>query len=265
MADAALTQSGPLLELVFDRPEKLNALTLEMLDAVASAAEQLERDDEIRVLLIRANGRFFSAGIDITTVSGGDSDEGPAQFRRRYRQTARHDVWDELEAAEKPVVVAHQGPCLGAGLEMSLSCDFRLASADASYGLPELAMGMIAGSGGTSRLVRTVGPHWARWIGMASQRVSADEALNMGLVHAVWPAAELETRARQFCLGLAQQPADALAAAKYAIELATDLDRGGGRRLERLVNSSLAGRTEQVEALAALKQRLSGGSKTRPS
>jgi enoyl-CoA hydratase len=263
LPDTLLTREGPLLELVFDRPQKLNALTVEMLDAVDSAVERLENDDDVRVLLIRATGRFFSAGIDITALSGGDSGETPAQFRRRYRRTARHDVWDALEAAEKPVVVAHQGPCLGAGLEMSLSCDFRLASTEASYGLPELAMGMIAGSGGTSRLVRTVGPHWARWIGMASQRVPADEALRMGLVHKVWPADELEVRARQFCLGLAGQPADAMAAAKYAIELATDLDRASGRQLERLVNSSLAGRTEQVQSLAALKQRLSAGAKNK--
>jgi enoyl-CoA hydratase/carnithine racemase len=252
-----LGRSGAILTFTFDRPDKYNAFTRPMLAALRDAFETFAEDAGLRVLLIRATGRYFSSGMDVTALGAGPEDEGPSQFRRRYRESAWHRLYDEFEAIEKPIVVAHQGPCLGAALEMSLSCDFRLASDAAHYALPELNMGMIPGSGGTSRLVRTIGGHWARYMIMANRSIGADQARTVGLVHEVYPAGEFEREVEDFCLSLAAQPPEALAAAKLAIELAADLDRTQARNVERLANSSLFGRDEQTRVFAALRAQFS--------
>lgn len=257
MADAhtKLERDDAILTFTFDRPDKYNAFTQSMLGALQDAFGVFAADDGLRVLLIRGTGRYFSSGMDVTALGGGPTDERPSEFRRRYRKSAWHQLYDEFEALEKPIVVAHQGPCLGAALEMSLSCDFRLASDAAHYALPELNMGMIPGSGGTSRLVRTVGTHWARWLVMANRAMSADRALTAGLIHEIYPAAEFDAKVAEFCRALASQPAEALAAAKLAIELAADLDRTQARNIERLANSSLFGREEQMRVFTALQGR----------
>lgn len=257
--DDALTRTerdGAVLVFTFNRPEKFNAFTREMLAALAQASQDFADDDELRVLLIRAEGKYFTSGMDVTALGQTPEGEGPSGFRKRYRKVAWHDLWDALERVEKPVVAAHQGPCLGAGLEMSLSCDFRLASEAAHYALPEMSMGMIPGSGGTSRLVRTVGSALARWMIMASEKVSAAQALSAGLVNAVYPADTFEADVRAFCAKLAAQPPEAMAAAKLAIEFATDLDRAQARNMERLINSSLNEGDEQKRVFAELIARM---------
>ena len=168
-----------------------------------------------------------------------------------------HPLFDELEAAEKPIVVAHHGPCLGGALEMSLSCDFRLAAASASYALPETALGSLPGSGGTSRLTRLVGPHWARWFIMANLPMSAERALAAGLIHDIYPDEEFEQRVRAFCLHLARQTPEAVAAAKIAIEMVADLGRSEARNAERLAVSALAVGEESRSLTAKLRNRLS--------
>jgi enoyl-CoA hydratase/carnithine racemase len=253
---SSVERDGAVLVFSFNRPDKYNAFTREMLVALASAAETYAADSALRVLLIRAEGKYFSAGMDVTALGKTPEGEGPAEFRRRYRKVAWHDLWDAFEQLEKPVVVAHQGPCVGAGLEMSLSCDFRLACEAATYSLPELNMGMIPGSGGTSRLVRIAGGALARWMIMAGQPVGAQQALNAGLVNAVYPAESFEAEVRAFCQALAGQPPEALAAAKLAIEFATDLDRTQARNMERLVNSSLNEGDEQKRVFAKLMERM---------
>lgn len=138
---------------------------------------------------------------------------------------------------------------------MSLSCDFRLASEAALYGLPELTMGMIPGSGGTSRLVRLVGGAMARWMIMAGKQVNASQALAAGLVNAVYPVASFEEEVMTFCQSLSKQPPEAMAGAKLAIEFAEDLDRAQARNMERLINSSLNGGAEQKRVFAKLMER----------
>jgi enoyl-CoA hydratase/carnithine racemase len=162
----------------------------------------------------------------------------------------------ELEAAEKPIVVAHHAICLGGGLELSLSCDFRLAAAGARYGFPEAKLGMIPATGGVSRLTRLVGPHWARWMIMANQQVDAAQALSMGLVHAVYPDAVFEAEVEKFCRYLATLPPEATAMAKVSIELAADLESAQARNMERLAVSALTLGAEHTQMMAAMRERL---------
>jgi enoyl-CoA hydratase len=212
------------------------------------------RRADLRVLLIRASGTYFSAGVEISADLSPAQDSSPLQGRDWYRNTY-HRLFDEVEAIEKPIVAAHQGPCLGGALELSLSCDFRLAARSAAYALPEINLGALPGSGGVSRLTRLVGPHWARWLVMAGERVGAEQALNIGLVHRVWDEAEFAAGVEEFCRKLAAQPYEVMGLAKLAIELAADLDRGQGRNVERIANSMLFTGAEHKRLLQAFLDR----------
>lgn len=241
MTDDILREDKDGIAVVtLNRAPKRNALTIAMRDTIFQAVDDLRDRDELRVLLLRAKGDYFSAGIDIREhVERFGPDRSMQEFRRDYRRNI-HQYFDEMEAVEKPIVMAIQGPCLGLGLEMAGAVDFRLASTDASFGLPEGDIGMIAGSGGTSRITRLCGVGWAKWLGMAGEQMDGQTALMAGLVQAVWPAEIFEQEVWAFCRKLADRPADAMGVAKLAIDLCKDLDRSGGRSVERIANTPLA-------------------------
>lgn len=249
-----IEEQDGILELIFTRPEKYNALSDGMIKALEQCIERFACTPALRVMLIRATGKYFTAGVeiseDISPSEGSSTLEGRHWYRRKF-----HRIFDELEAVEKPVVVAHQGPCLGGGLEMSLSCDFRLASPAASYALPEVDIGALPGSGGISRLTRIAGPHWARWLVMAGESIDAQQAREIGIVHAIYPEDEFEQRTRAFCLKLASKPYELLGLAKLSIELATDLGREQGRNVERISNSILFTGAEHKALVQAFVER----------
>jgi len=255
-----LAAQDGILEALIDRPEKYNALNWEIVCGLSQALDRLNSDDSLRVLLIRSTGKYFSAGADVNSELFPDpSIKSMAKFRRWYRsgKGSMHPLFDEIEASEKPVVVAHHGPCLGGALEMSLSCDFRLAAASAHYALPETSLGSLPGSGGTSRLTRIVGPHWARWFIMANLPMSAERALTAGLVHDVYSDAEFETRVHEFCRHVAKQPPEVVAAAKLTIEMVADLGRSEARHAERFAVSALALGEEARNLIGEVKARMS--------
>jgi enoyl-CoA hydratase/carnithine racemase len=252
-----------ILEVIFNRPAKLNAINGDMYDVLVEQTDRFANDPSLRVLLIRARGKYFSAGVDLNSELGpAPNMKSPIAFRQWYREGrgSLHPLLDRFELIEKPIVVAHHAPCLGGALEMSLSCDFRLASQSARYGLPETAFGNIPGSGGTSRMTRLVGPQWARWFIMANLQMDAAKAERIGLVHDVYPDDEFDARVRDFCLNLAKQPPETIGAAKLAIELTADLDRAQARNVERLTASGLYFGDEFRTLIAALRAKLSAKS-----
>ncbi|MAM73833.1 enoyl-CoA hydratase/isomerase family protein [uncultured Tistrella sp.] len=242
------------------RPAKHNAIDLAVADGLCQAVRTFGADPAMRVMAIRSEGPYFSAGADLHSPLFPDPGlPGAAAFRRWYREGrgSLHPLFDAIEAVEKPVVVVHQGPCLGGGLELSLACDFRIAGRSALYGLPEIALGGLPGSGGISRLTRIVGPHWARWLVIANMQMTAEQALAAGLVHEVHDDDLLDGAATRFCRHLAALPPEAVAAGKLTIELATDLDRAQGRNVERLAVGSLVMGPEYREHVASIRARLS--------
>jgi enoyl-CoA hydratase len=245
-----------ILTLTFTRDRKLNAVTEGMLDVLRVAVADLRDRDDLRVLVITAEGRYFTAGADITALpvgATGPGTPGPV-FRARYRRL--HGLFDEIEAIEKPVILAAQGPCLGIGVELSASCDFRFASDAALFGLPEVRnIAALPGSGGISRLTRLVGPHWTKWIAMAGQQVSAAEALSIGLVHAVYPVGEFGERVERFARDLISQPAEALGLAKLVIDAAANADRTSARHVDRIANTVLVNSAEHRAKLDAFANR----------
>jgi enoyl-CoA hydratase len=240
---ARLSEAEGILTVTFDRPAKLNAISPRMTAVLWEAVRALGDREDLRVLVITGVGRYFTAGIDLNHLAAdrrGGALASDVAYRRTYRR--HHLLYDEIEAIEKPVVLAAQGGCLGAGLEMAASCDFRLAAASAYFRLPEVALGVIPGSGGASRVTRIVGPHWGKWLAMAGEQVSAEQALAIGLVHRVIPDASFAEEVHAFARKLAALPAEALGAAKLVVDLAADVDRISQRHIDRLANTALAGR-----------------------
>jgi enoyl-CoA hydratase len=260
-----IIETEGVIHLCFDRVAKYNAIDLSMWEALHSVTAALRDRNDLRALLITSTGKYFSAGIDLNSPLAPDpAISSPSEFRRWYRQGlgSLHMLGDEWEAIEKPVVVGFQGPCLGGALELSLCADFRLATDGARFGLPEIALGGIPGSGGTSRLVRLVGPHWARWLILAKRQIDASQSLSIGLVHEVLPAEGFEESCLAFCRELATLPREAFAAGKLAIELAQDLGRAQGRNVERLAVSGLVQGTEYSKMMTAMQERLSSKKST---
>jgi enoyl-CoA hydratase/carnithine racemase len=238
-------EDGPILIATLNRPEKLNALTSEMLATFEVALHRFRDTPSLKVMLIRAKGRYFCAGVDLFEGRDKNPDMSWTQSgsaireRHRLQLNGMHRIYDEMEHIEKPIVVAHHAPCVGGGLELSLSCDFRLAAESAHYSFPEAKQGVLPASNGVSRLTRICGPHWARYLIMANKIAGAQKALVMGLVHEVFPAATFEADVMAFCRHLAEQSEEVMGAAKIAIELAADVGRDQARHVERLANSSL--------------------------
>lgn len=257
-----VSEHDAILELVLNRPAKLNAINEEMLDIVKLQTERFAAEPSLRVMLFRAKGKYFSSGVDLNSSLVPSTDmRSPIEFRRWYSQSggSLHPLLDRFEVLEKPIVAAHHAPCLGGAMELSLSCDFRLASASARYGLPETALGNIPGSGGVSRLTRLVGPQWARWFIMANLQMDAEKALSIGLVHEMYADEVFEDKVKAFCLHLAKQPAEVVGAAKLAIELTLDLDRAQARNVERLTASGLYFGDEFKRMFEAMQKKLTPG------
>ena len=243
-----------IITLTFTRDHKLNAVSDEMVDVIRIAVADLGDDEAQRALVITGEGRYFTAGKDISQM-GEHSSSGVA-LRRNYRRL--HELFDEMERLEKPVILAAQGPCLGVGVEMGSSCDFRLASERATFGLPEVPiLAVLPGSGGISRFTRIVGPHWARWLAMAGENVSAELALTMGFVHRVLPEEGFHDAVHAWTRKLITNSAEALGLAKIAIDAAVDSDRRTARHIDRMANTMLLQTQEHLDKIEAFKKRSS--------
>lgn len=261
MSDAALIteERDGILIATLNRPAKLNALNQEIFEGMTAAVHRYAADPALRVFLIRATGRYFCAGADLVGGIPAPDAGGTAAVREWYRVAmgpGMQRLYDEMEAIEKPFVVAHQAPCVGGGLEMSLSCDFRLAARNARYSFPEAKLGSIPASGGVSRLTRLVGQHWAKWMILANQQVDAEHALNIGLVHAVYDDDQFEEQVMDFCRSLAAQPPEMATMAKLTIELAGEASASDARKIERLGQSVLQVGEEQRAMFAAMYAKL---------
>jgi enoyl-CoA hydratase len=207
-----------------------------MRNEMRTAVQSLVEDDGLRVAIITGSGRAFSAGEDVRGM-GDLTEVGPRSFRRRVR--AIHNVFDDIEQMELPVIAAINGVAAGGGLELALSCDFRFAADNARFGLPENNVGLIPGSGGISRLVKLVGPSKAKRLVMTGEIIAAQRALEIGLVDEVVAADQLMVRAREFARILAAKAPLALGTAKLVINQCMNVDTETGRNFERIGQSVL--------------------------
>lgn len=222
--------------LTLNRPDRLNAWNAKMREEMRDAVRALVEDDELRVAIVTGAGRAFAAGEDVSGMPD-LTGVGPRGFRRRVRMI--HNVFDDIEQMEVPVIAAINGVAAGGGLELALSCDFRFAADGARMGLPENNVGLIPGSGGISRLVKLVGPAKAKRLVMTGEIVPAATALHYGLVDEVVPADRLMARVLEFARLLAAKAPLALGTAKLVINQCANVDTETGRNFERIGQSVL--------------------------
>lgn len=252
---ARIDVEGKIITVTMTRPDKLNAISPAITAAFWDATRRLIAEDDLGCMIIAAEGRYFTAGIDLKASAGQRTREADAkssrpgwQYRKAYRD--HHLLYDEFENLEKPIVLAAQGTCLGAGMEMAMSCDFRFCTPSAEWAVPEIRLGVLPGSGGASRLARIVGPAWAKYLAMAGRQITAERALQIGLVHDIFPQESFLDDVRHFCTELCNLPAEAVGMTKTAIDIAADIsDRAIQRQVDRLVNTVLVHSEEHSRAL----------------
>jgi enoyl-CoA hydratase len=195
-----LERDGAVAIVTINRPQVLNALNTQTLDELRRAVLDLKRDESVRVVILTGAGaKAFVAGADINELAVQTPTGG-----REHALAGQH-VFDLVENMGKPVIAAINGYALGGGCELAMACTLRLAADTARLGQPEIALGLIPGYAGTQRLPRLVGKGRAMAIMLTGAPIAADEALRIGLVNLVFPAAELMAEARK----LAQQLAGA--------------------------------------------------------
>jgi 2-oxoglutaroyl-CoA hydrolase len=231
--------------ITLDVPGKLNRVSMPARDELRAVFEEFDRDAEVRYVVLAGAGGSFTAGGDI-----------PGFLERSAWQVSR--LAENVAAPErctKPVVAVLQGHCFGVGLELALACDFRIAADDLQLAFPEVTIGMIPGSGGTQRLARLVGLGRAKDIVMRGRRVSAGEALALGLVTEVVPADELESAVGRLLDELARLSPLALAMAKRVLNLAYEGPLRTGLELEGLAYGLLRQSHDFREGVAAFTEK----------
>jgi enoyl-CoA hydratase len=198
--------------LTVQRPQRLNALDASTLDELRQALLDLQQDESIRCVIVTGAGdKAFVAGADINEIAR----ETPEGARRRAHAGQR--AFDLIERLGKPVIAAVNGFALGGGCELAMACTLRIAADTATFGQPEINLGLIPGFGGTQRLPRLVGKTKAMELILTGSQISAADALRMGLVNRVVPAPELMKTARALAEELAAKPPVALRCAMEAI------------------------------------------------
>ena len=209
--------------LTLNRPEKLNAYTVAMGEAIVSAFREIREDDAIRAVILTGSGRGFCAGVDLDVLknqsaapTGNDSEPriGEEDFVRGFPQ--------ELLEFPKPVIAAINGPAIGVGVTMTLPCDLRVAARGAKLGLTFTKLGILPGLGSTHLLPRIVGRGTALELVLTGRIIDADEALRLGLVHRVVEPEDLLAKSRETAQALAECRPEVLAAAKRALGFGAD-------------------------------------------
>jgi enoyl-CoA hydratase/carnithine racemase len=242
-------KQGEVAWLTLNRPDVLNAVNLQMRDELWTIMEAARDDPDLRVLIIKGAGeRAFSAGADISEFGTAPS---VVEARRARRE---RDLWGLMLSLPLSLVAAIHGFALGAGCEMSMCCDFRVASDDARFGLPEVSLGYIPSAGGTQLLPRTISPGVAMGMVLSGDAIDASEALRLGLVQRVVPRERLYPQAEALAHALAARPAEALRWAREAALQGLDMPLEQGLALEERLASRALASEEGATGLAAWRR-----------
>lgn len=238
--------------LTLSRPEAMNAITQRMKDELGAALDAVEADEAARVLVITGSGtKAFCAGADIKERA--TTDPTPAEFVLRQRAT--HRLFTRIEQFAKPVIAALNGVAFGGGAEIALCADLRIAADGARIGLTEVNLGVIPAGGGTQRLPRLVGAAKAKELIFTAARLTADQALAIGLVNRVVPAAQLADEALALAREIAAKPPLAVRFAKQAIDKGLQTDTQTALDFELYAAAILFDTDDRKEGMRAFLER----------
>lgn len=232
-------------DLAFSRPDKLNALNEQVLEELHTACNDLADRDDLRVVVLRGEGRAFIAGADIEAMVEMSESEA-RQFALKGHRTL-----DAVESIPVPVIAAVDGFALGGGLEVALACDLIYASARAAFGLPEVSLGIIPGFGGTQRLARFVGWQRARELVFTARQIDGDRADAIGLACDCLSVDDFKDRIDDVAETLASRGPLAVRAAKRVMRAGEDLSLEDGCQLERETFANLFETADAEEGMTA--------------
>ena len=205
---------GAVGTLALDNPAKLNPLSVACLRELADAARWFDRHDEVKVVIVRGNGRAFTAGADLAAFTGGGADRAGTDAGRLMAEA--------LTAMQAATVAAIHGHCVGGGVVLAAACDLRVAAEDVRFVIPEVDLGIPLAWGGIPRLVREIGPAATRDLVMTCRPFSAADAQALGFVNRVVPASELDDAVEDLARHLAAKSAFTLRATLRAVDAAAE-------------------------------------------
>lgn len=233
--------------ITLNRPKALNALNLQMMQELCRVAQDMDRDEEVSLIILRGSERAFAAGADIKEMS-----------EMSFSQVHQIDLftgWDALTRIRTPIVAAVSGYALGGGCELAMLCDLILASDTAKFGQPEINLGIIPGIGGTQRLARAIGKAQTMDMVFTGRTMSAQEAKEQGLVARVIPTDGFEAEIDKFAQSVVQKSQIAIRTAKEAINTAFESSLSEGVHLERRLVHGLFATQDQKEGMAAFMEK----------
>ena len=234
-----------------NRPDKLNALNMKVMQELGAAFDELGADEKVRVIVVTGAGeKAFVAGADISELNA-HSDPAHAAAHAK----SGHALAFKIERVAKPVIMAINGFALGGGLELAMAGDIRIAAESARLGQPEINLGIIPGFGGTQRLPRLVGRGMAKLMIYGGDHITAQEAYRIGLVDKVVPLSLLHEEARLLARHLASKPPLALAMAKAAINDGIEVDLERGCAIEAANFGLLFSTEDRIEGTSAFLQK----------
>jgi enoyl-CoA hydratase/carnithine racemase len=227
-------RDGRIARITINRPDRLNAINPDTSAELYDAWSDFRDDPDLWVAILTGVGdKSFSSGMDLVATATGESSK---QQRRGYvpfgGNTKRMRIW-------KPMIAAINGHCLAGGCEMALACDIRIASPNATFGLPEVRWSLIPGAGGTQRLPRSIPQAWANYMILTGERIDAETALRLGLISHIVPAEELQAKATEIAEMILERGPLAVRAAKEAINRGQDMSLDDGLEFEDLLFSRL--------------------------
>jgi len=244
-----LERKGAVAVLRINRPDKLNAMNTRVKEEIAAALGDLERDNSAHVAVITGVGdKAFVAGADINEFAG----KTPMD---QWQASGHASLYNAVDRFPKPIIAMINGYCLGGGCELAMACDIRVASEKAQFGQPEINIGIIPGGGGSQRLPRLVGLGKALELILTGDRIPAAEAFRIGLVDAIVPHEELETRTMQLAEKIASKSPVAVRLAKAAVKASANLPLDQGLRHEQSLFSVVFSTEDKEEGVRAFQEK----------
>lgn len=242
-----LTKESGYAVVQFNRPDVLNAINIQSMVELVDALETLDKDDEVRCIVLTGNEKAFAAGADIKEMA-----DASAMEMLLRDQFAR---WDRIRKIKKPIIAAVSGFALGGGCELMMTCDIVIASETAKIGQPEINIGVMPGAGGTQRLTRAVGKVKAMEMVLTGKMISAEEALRWGLINKVVPVEYYLQEAKDLAKEIAGKPPVAVRLAKEAVLKSFDTTIEGGLEFERKNFYLLFASEDQKEGMKAFTEK----------
>lgn len=242
--------SDHIAMIEFTREEAMNAFSFQLLDELNAALDEIEVDETIRTVVFTGQGqRAFSAGADLKERRGMNAQETIHAVQKIG------DTINRIAKLKMPTIAAINGVAFGGGLELALACDMRLASVTAKMGLTETSLAIIPGAGGTQRLSRIVGVGQAKKLIFQAERLSAQSALDIGLIEGISEIDTLKTQAIDMAERIANNGPLAVRLAKQSIDLGIETTLEAGLEIERLCYQETLGTSDRIEGLEAFKEK----------